>query len=354
MSQSTQLLELWATRCVPPSPLAPSAAPSRRPSSLLSLLLARAAPLPPAWATCASSCVTAPAPSAPLSTRPPRSRALLALCRHHHHHHLERLYTTTSTITQIHQPSGASTSPSGSPAAPTSSSPTTTSSLAAAASSFKTSRRPGRPNSRSSNGSTSTRRCVSAPPGHLVPDVLLAHPLTTPCPSLCAARQAQLLHRAGPSRDELAPRPAPPARRPDRLVGHPARPAPPRPRPPPPRRRDAAALDRVEPVGGPNRQERRQTHGRVGHRDVHGASSSLGPFPLPRDPGRPSPSRRAQIHETKASIKRRAPTSTSTLYAEETPTSQMSEDEDEEQETRFRNGASPSSPRRSSLPRSRS
>lgn len=49
-----------------------------------------------------------------------------------------------------------------------------------------------------------------------------------------------------------------------------------------------------------------------------------------------------QIHETKASIKRRAPTATSTLYAEETPTSQLSEDEDELQETRFRNGASPS------------
>ncbi|GAA5836347.1 hypothetical protein JCM9279_000361 [Rhodotorula babjevae] len=43
------------------------------------------------------------------------------------------------------------------------------------------------------------------------------------------------------------------------------------------------------------------------------------------------------IHETKAEVKRRAPTSTSTLYAEETPDSQLEEDEDEQQETRFRN-----------------
>ncbi|GAA5892610.1 hypothetical protein JCM8208_005862 [Rhodotorula glutinis] len=63
------------------------------------------------------------------------------------------------------------------------------------------------------------------------------------------------------------------------------------------------------------------------------------------------------IHETKASIKRRAPTATSTLYAEETPTSQLSEDEDELQETRFRNAyhsaaglATPAAPGAPGLP----
>ncbi|KPV74097.1 uncharacterized protein RHOBADRAFT_54658 [Rhodotorula graminis WP1] len=63
------------------------------------------------------------------------------------------------------------------------------------------------------------------------------------------------------------------------------------------------------------------------------------------------------IHETKAAIKRRAPTSTSTIYAEETPTSQLSEDEDELQETRFRNAyhaaaglATPAAPGAPGLP----